>query len=549
MENIAEAVWTGTKETWAWLRGVLLGEWEDHQSLSQIVTNALSGFIFGVGSIITLRDLLAIIFRLAKYPEKRKEVNEWILLIAMLLPLILTVVGVVGAGVGALVGAEVGGFFRAVGLFLVKESGVGLKAMIDFFAGHGYGNALAALRAVKFAQFEKAAVTQFSQQVNRLLILLQKLESRLRGLHPESLPHWIPTRDQMVYALNQIPEWAAALKSLRQNALEMIPQALREMDRRLGALLAGDVKAATQATHHIATGTQAPAVGKLAAAHAAAEGEHAAANDAALLHNPHAPEPGNTRRIPERRVIALVGKREYTVVDEAGRPVGAKPYVDGVTRVEYPGLELESWDLHGASKVQQGWPDLAPKRDHANFNTLIPSRLKAGSKSNLQRVVDYDKTWMDGGPYYNRELPIDGEDLRANSAVKGEWNEDGQYVTLTVPPQGHPIWKDLHALQEKAAGTEVPYIEELKFWDGKASSQVYKIKLDDGTTISDDWYLIGGKEQQFFDRQQMALLKQHGFVSERKETGFSDFDGKNIIPKGGPILEVIPQHKAVPPPR
>jgi hypothetical protein len=60
----------------------------------------------------------------------------------------------------------------------------------------------------------------------------------------------------------------------------------------------------------------------------------------------------------------------------------------------------------------------------------------------------------------------------------------------------------------------------------------------------------GGKPQQFFDREQMAVLQKHGFISERKATNFDDFDKEvgNIVPKDGPWFEVVPLDQAVPPP-
>ena len=157
--NILDRVWDGAGETWHWLRGVVLGEWDDHRTVSQIVTDALAGFVPGLGSIITLRDLLAVIVRLAKHPEKREQIEEWILLVAMLLPLILTALGALAVGIGALVGAELGGFLRALTLTLVKEGGVALKALVEFFQHHGYGDVVKALRQVKFAKYKDALIT------------------------------------------------------------------------------------------------------------------------------------------------------------------------------------------------------------------------------------------------------------------------------------------------------------------------------------------------------------------------------------------------------
>ena len=545
MEAILAKVWDGAGDTWHWLRGVILGEWEDDRSVSQIVTDVLAGFVPGVGSIITLRDLLAVIVRLARHPAKRDDVNEWILLIAMLLPLIITVLGAAVAGVGALVGAELGGFLRAVALFVVKRGGVALKALVEFFQAHGYGDVVKALRQVKFAQYQGALIKGMNEQLDKLVKLVSDFRAKLQALSPQSLPSWLPGREAAISAIHKSGELIEQLNALRAKAREMIPKALIEMDQRLGALLAGDVKAATQVTHTISTGTAAPEVTKL---------KHEPGKPVAR--NPEPPEPGNTRRVAERRVVALAGKREYGIVDKAGRPVGAKPYKAGVTKAEHPPVSERKW-LRNRDKVKAGWPNLAneykPGRfatEYDTFSSLRPGSLPAGSNTTLKRVVSHDaESRADAGAFWNRELPVDGEDLRAGSAVKEGWNHNGRFVELRIPPKGDPVWKELHALQEKAAGGPVPYKEELKFWEGPAASQVYKKEVD-GRMVDDDWYLAGGKPQQFFDREQMKLLQERGFISERQATGFADFDPKlgNIVPKEGLFLEVVPLGEAVPPP-
>ena len=250
-------------------------------------------------------------------------------------------------------------------------------------------------------------------------------------------------------------------------------------------------------------------------------------------------------------------------MDKSGRPVGAKPYQPGVTKMEHSPLEADDW-IPRKPLVKEGWPDLAKEwqlgrfaTDYNTFSSIRPASLPAGSNTTLKRVVSHDAdAAVNGGAFWNRELPIDGEDLRAGSAVKEDWNKNGQFVELQVPPKGDPVWKELHALQERAAGGPVPYKEELKFWEGPASSQIYKVK-EGGKVIDDQWYLAGGKPQQFFDREQMKLLQGHGFITERKATGFKDYDPEvlnangsrgNIVPKDGPFLQIVPLDEAVPQP-
>lgn len=550
--GIVERVWDGAGDTWHWLRGVVLGEWEDRRSTSQIVADAMVGFVPGLGSIVTLRDLIAVIVRLARHPDKREDVDEWILLVVMLLPLILTAAGALAAGVGALVGAELGGFLRAVGLCLVKKGGVALKSLVEFLNAHGYGNAVQALRQVKFARYKDAVVRGLNEQIDKLIELARGLQRKLQALDPHSLPAWLPAREAALRGVQRCQVFIGQLQSLREAARRKIPEALLEMDERLGALLAGDVRAATHVTYTVPTGQAAPAVAKL---------ERSAEHAGPELRNPHPPEPGNTRRLPERRLLLVQHPREYRYTDASGRPVGAKPYVPGVTKVENPGLEADDW-LAQKIKVQEGWPDLtAPKpqqpgrhnTDYDTFSgTLRAQRISAGSAQTFKRLVSHDKDEvMDRGAFWTRALPADGQAMRADLSVKEGWNKDGQYVELRVPPKGHPVWKELHALQEKAAGGPVKYREELKFWEGPAASQVYKKQNEQGRWVDDDWYLPGGGQQQFFDREQLAVLQRHGFITQRQPTNFTDFDAKigNIVPKDGPCFEVVPLDVAVPPPQ
>jgi len=67
----------------------------------------------------------------------------------------------------------------------------------------------------------------------------------------------------------------------------------------------------------------------------------------------------------------------------------------------------------------------------------------------------------------------------------------------------------------------------------------------------DNWMLAGGKEQQQFSYEELQALKKHGFISERKPTNFPDYDPKvnNIVPKDGPLFEIVPLDQAVPPPQ
>lgn len=314
--SILDKVWEGTTDGFGWLRNVIIGEWADNRSLSEITTDAIIGFVPGVGSIVTLRDLIAIIYRLSSSPERRKDVEEWILLIAMLLPLIITVAGAAVAGVGALVGAELGGFLRALALLLVKKGGAGLKNITDFLRAHGYGSTVKALSEVKFAQYEQALMRGLNEQLNKLTQLINDFIARINSLQLDKLPPWLGG-DKINKALAHAKTWLHHLEELRQSAGTMVPSALKELDQRLGALLSGNVKAATQSTHSLNTGVEAPS---LSASQTQSE--------KGVLTSQGNPEPGNTRRTQERHTVRHTlplkgGKREYGITDASARPVGA----------------------------------------------------------------------------------------------------------------------------------------------------------------------------------------------------------------------------------
>lgn len=546
----ADDMFEGATDAAVWLRGVLLGEWEDNKSLSQCVTDALAGFTPGVGNILAFRDLMAIIFRLAKYPEKREKVEEWILLIAMLLPLALTIGGAAIAGVGALVGAELGAFFRALIMLLIKQGGVGLKAVVEFFQHHGYGDVVGALRGVKFSKYAHIVNTALTKQISKLTTVIRDLQAKLREL--TKLPDWLPGHEAAQHAVVKLDRWLTLLSALQRKSTEMLPKALRELDGRLGQLLAGDVKAAVRSTHTVTAGVKADKVARVKAV----DNEAQPGMRAAKISGD--PQPGNVRRMKERRLLSVPVKKhgqEFRFTNGEGLPVGAKPYEEGVTKVDHPKLEEDDWKKH-ADSVKGGYPDLnaldrrgKPMSKYDTFADLKKADFGPGQK--LRRVVAHDAMpHSDHQAFWVRDLPADGRELRADAAIKEEWNKDGSYVEMTVPPKSDTaVWKDL------GYDPSIPdFNPTIKGWEGTASSQVYEFKDPaTGAVIQDAYYLPGGGKQLYMDPKQMEVLKQHGYLSDRQPTNFKDYDPNvintdgskgNIIPDGSLILENVPLDQA-----
>jgi hypothetical protein len=147
---------------------------------------------------------------------------------------------------------------------------------------HGLGDVVKALKQVKFSAYKTQLDSYLNEHIDDLIRLTQAFRYRLEAWSPQSLPPWPPGREAAVRALAFGGRLIEQLQALKAKAVEMIPKALIEMDQRLGALLAGDIRGATQVTHSITTGQAAPEVARL---------EHQPGQP--TLRNPEPPEPGS----------------------------------------------------------------------------------------------------------------------------------------------------------------------------------------------------------------------------------------------------------------
>jgi hypothetical protein len=78
-----------------WLWGTVQGSFNQQQTTSQIIVDAVIGMVPLVGDVTAVRDLLAVVLRLARDPEKRNDKTEWMLLVVLLFALIPVVGGMV----------------------------------------------------------------------------------------------------------------------------------------------------------------------------------------------------------------------------------------------------------------------------------------------------------------------------------------------------------------------------------------------------------------------------------------------------------------------
>lgn len=235
-----------------WLNSVILGEFADNRPLSSVVADMLVSFVPGVVIVTSARDAVAVILRLARHPEKRDDLMEWVLLSACLiviaLPLAMAAAGAaafgVGAAVGGIAGSELGAALRAVMLLLIKEASK-LVELVRFLQKFIKGDVLKFLRAVKFAQYEKALIEAMNQMTGKLLEIVRALRT-----HLESLKYF----DTVKATIANLVAWENRFYKLQQDALKQMPRALAELDARLAKVLA---QTAPKEAHTVASGIQA----------------------------------------------------------------------------------------------------------------------------------------------------------------------------------------------------------------------------------------------------------------------------------------------------
>lgn len=243
MDDVWNSVVGNAADGLTWLKSVLIGEFADHRALSVIVADMLASFLPGVVIVTSVRDAIAVILRLANHPEKRAQMGEWILLIACLiaiaLPLVAAAAGAVVAGAGAIVtgiaGSELAAALRAVILLLIKEAGK-LVEMVGFLNRFIKGDILKFLRAIKFAEYEKAILQVFEQLTNKLIGIAQTVRKRLcdTKLFNTRVADHLESLNRIIQKLS---DWERQFYDLQKIGLTQIPKAIVELQVRLDKLL------------------------------------------------------------------------------------------------------------------------------------------------------------------------------------------------------------------------------------------------------------------------------------------------------------------------
>ncbi|WP_005032243.1 hypothetical protein [Holophaga foetida] len=192
---------------WTW--GTVQGCFNEKMTVSQIIVDALIGCIPLVGDVTAARDLLAVLIHMVKFPEKRKEVAEWVLLVILLLALI-PVGGGVLKGVGRLLNR---------GAKTAAESRGLLKEIVLFLNRVGSGNAVKFIRELNLTAHQWTLVAKFQGVMDRLIQAIEKIQGSFKLL-PK------PVLDKLAWLRQGFQE-------IRQLGREMIPKAVKDLNQKL----------------------------------------------------------------------------------------------------------------------------------------------------------------------------------------------------------------------------------------------------------------------------------------------------------------------------
>ena len=199
-----------------WLWGMVRGAWNDKQTASQIIVDAVIGMIPLVGDVTAVRDLIAVSTRLAEDEHKREEVLEWVLLVVLLFALIPVVGGAI-KGVGRLL------IRAAKASSSVAKATESLAEIVQFLNRIGHGDAVKWIKSLNIMSYQAQIIGKFNSLMDTLTEALRAMRDKLGWLAPERMKAAIDL-------------WITRFSDLKKAGAKMIPKAFTELNERLKAI-------------------------------------------------------------------------------------------------------------------------------------------------------------------------------------------------------------------------------------------------------------------------------------------------------------------------
>jgi hypothetical protein len=428
-----------------WIWGVLQGDFNEDATTAQTVTSTVISMIPFVDQICDVRDVVANCKRINAEP---KETWHWVGLALTLIGLFPTL-GSLVKGCGKVMFASIRKASHASGT--AKATSVAIDAAIrnlnTFLARPEVRKTLKALKIDNPYKYLSKKVRELSAQVNTAK-LLQAFDV---------------AKDAADGMLSLVKKWGSQALATRAGSLvTLIAQVRKQADQMLGKALRPVQDILDKLANRLNV-------------------------EADMMHRSHLNQvnPHAWKGTSEAEELAVFEKQKPDWVDR-----GAERYKALRKYTHVP-----------------GWPDLsenAPwflKNKFNTFHKVEAVSYPPGTK--LYRVIapnsmDNSICWMTESEFKALKTKAD---WRRRFAVWASWNNNGEYVTYTVPPG-----------------------PGLRAWRGPAASQ---------TMAKSDYVLEGGAEQIVLDPREI----QAEYLGRRQPTnwGYSNF-GEKISLTGVPVL-------------
>jgi hypothetical protein len=384
-----------SSEVAGWLWGTVQGAWNEKQTVSQIIVDAVIGMIPLVGQGTAVRDLLAVSTGLAENPEKREDTWQWVLFAVLLLALI-PVMGGVLKGVGRLT------------LHAAKEAAENsakLAALADDMVALlnrlGHKDAVQWLRQLDFVQYEAQLLERSKAFCDTVILAIHRYALRFRAVLPTSL-------------VQRMQSMANGFEQVKLAADKMIPQALKDLNAWLKKIQA----------HLIAGGV--PPIER-AVVYEAQTGQKVVtyAQEARLIESGAAKAIIHAGKFPQNMAvnadeIAKVYRHEAGFPDLLGRKQPANVKLANGQTVE---VKYASAVAAASGKINN--VDLGEK-GAVLFRAFGPEGSTHGVKVKASGPSSF---WWGLG-----EAPKTAQEWRQKYAVLDEWNRNGMVSIIRIPP-------------------------------------------------------------------------------------------------------------------
>lgn len=364
------------KESAEWVGGVLQGDFKEDQTVAQIITNAVISSIPIVGWVADGRDAVANIIKLTD-EKNRKDFFIWLALVA-------TLIGIIPG---------VGDAIKAVIKIVISKGVDSLKPILRLFERLGLGDRIKLLKDINWGKINQDVLAKFNEIMSTIISEVEKLLDML----PAGLKD---TRIKIKELLKNLKAVKNEGQAKVQEAVFWIRDKLNELIRKYEA-----------------------------------NPEYSTAKPNAL----------NLRRLKRSRLTGATDADEVAQIEAHNLQYANKNA--GQANSSFGGFgDEKSYREH---LRKEGLDDLADDnfffrkekyKDFANIEaqSVMPNK---GNDGYLYRVVDQHSTQgaKPAGSYWSLTPPKGTEDQwRAGSAVKRQWNEDGQYVRMKIPDEGLP---------------------------------------------------------------------------------------------------------------